>query len=122
RENRAPKPAELEELARIRGLATLAIERARMFEALRESEEHYRHTVEQNPQIPWTADPQGRILSVSSRWTEMTGISQPDALGNGWLKALHPDDVAPTSENWEEGLSTGRPVDFNYRIRLRNGE
>jgi len=122
RENRAPTPAELEELVRIRSLATLAIERARMFEALRESEEHYRHTVEQNPQIPWTADPQGRILSVSSRWTEMTGISQADALGNGWLKALHPDDVAPTSENWEEGLSTGRPVDFNYRIRLRNGE
>ena len=35
---------------------------------LRESEEHYRHSVELNPQIPWTADNQGNILSSSTRW------------------------------------------------------
>ncbi|MAN76255.1 MAG: hypothetical protein CML24_03410 [Rhizobiales bacterium] len=121
-EKRAPNPAELHELTRLRGLASLAIERARMFEALRESEEHYRHTVEQNPQIPWTSDPHGHILSVSSRWTEMTGISQSEALGNGWLQALHPDDITPTIENWDEGLSTGKPVDINYRIRLKDGD
>ena len=122
RENRSPDAAELQELTRLRGLATLAIERARILEALRESEEHYRHTVEQNPQIPWTADPQGRILSVSSRWTEMTGITQADALGEGWLKALHPDDIACTVESWSEGLTLGEPIDTNYRIRQKSGE
>lgn len=122
RDKRAPNASELQELTRLRGLASLAIERVRMFEALRESEEHYRHTVEQNPQIPWTADPQGRILSVSSRWAEMTGIAQADALDNGWLQALHPDDVAPTIEVWEQGLSTGETVDINYRIRRQDGQ
>jgi len=122
RDKRGPSPAELRELTRLRGLASLAIERARMFEALRESEEHYRHTVEQNPQIPWTADPRGQILSVSSRWEEMTGISQTDALGNGWLQALHPDDVAPTVERWAEGQASGEPVDLVYRIRLSTGQ
>jgi diguanylate cyclase (GGDEF)-like protein/PAS domain S-box-containing protein len=122
RDKRSPSPAELQELTRLRGLASLAIERARMFEALRESEEHYRYTVEQNPQIPWTSDPQGRILSVSSRWAEMTGISQVDALGNGWLQALHPEDVAATVERWEEGLSSGNPIDINYRLCLSGGQ
>jgi diguanylate cyclase (GGDEF)-like protein/PAS domain S-box-containing protein len=122
RDKRGPSPAELQELTRLRGLASLAIERVRMFEALRESEEHYRYTVEQNPQIPWTADPRGQILSVSSRWAEMTGISQTDALGNGWLQALHPDDVAPTVEKWAEGQASGEPVDFTYRIRLSTGQ
>lgn len=79
KEPRTPKPAERQELIRLRGLAALAIERARVFDALRESEEHYRHTVEQNPQIPWTSDPRGNILSVSSRWTELTSIANKDA-------------------------------------------
>ncbi|AVF02380.1 MULTISPECIES: EAL domain-containing protein [Devosia] len=122
RDRRSPTAVEHQELTRLRGLASLAIERVRMLDALRESEEHYRYTVEQNPQIPWTSDPQGRILSVSSRWTELTGISQADALGNGWLQALHPEDMGPTIESWEEGLSTGNPVDINYRIRLKDGQ
>ena len=122
RERREPSAAESQELARLRGLASLSIERARMLEALRESEEHYRYTVEQNPQIPWTSDPQGRILSVSSRWVEYTGISQADALGNGWLEALHPVDVTPTVESWDEALSMGLPVDISYRLRRSTGE
>lgn len=120
-EPREPTAAEDQELARLQGLASLAIERARMLEALRESEEHYRYTVEQNPQIPWTSDPKGNILSVSSRWADVTGIPQEEAMGNGWLKALHPDDVNPTTESWDEALSTGNPVDINYRLRMRDG-
>src|SRR5690606_23386022 len=112
----------MQELTRLRGLAALAIERALVFEALRESEEHYRHTVEQNPQIPWTADPHGSILRGSSRWTGLTRISQADALGHGWLQALHPDGVAPTIEIWRATTSSGLPLDIEYRIRLAGGE
>ena len=122
KDERIPSDAELRELSRLRGLASLAIERAHMFEALRESEEHYRHTVEQNPQIPWTSDPKGQILSVSSRLAEMTGISQLEALGEGWLQALHMDDVALTKEAWREALATGRPLDVYYRVRLKTGD
>src|SRR3990170_1120951 len=32
-------------------------ERIQAEERLRESEDHFRHTVELNPQVPWTADP-----------------------------------------------------------------
>ncbi len=121
-ERRAPTQDEHQELVRLRGLASLAIERARILEALRESEEHYRHTVEQNPQIPWTADPQGKILSVSSRWVEATGINQAEALQDGWLQALHPDDVERTLETWGAALSSGEPFDMSYRLRMRNGQ
>lgn len=121
RETRKPSALELEELSRLRSLAALAIERARIFEALRESEEHYRHTVEQNPQIPWTADPDGNILSVSSRWADFTTISQAQALGDGWLAALHPDDLERTIDLWQLALSTGQSLDINYRIRTVDG-
>lgn len=118
---RAPTAEELESLENLRQLAAVAISKARAHEALEESEEHHRFTVEFNPQIPWTSDPQGRILSVSSRWVEATGIPVEDALGNGWFKALHPDDTQRLVAYWTEHLETGQPVDIKYRIRLKDG-
>ncbi|SFJ48014.1 diguanylate cyclase domain-containing protein [Aerobium aerolatum] len=120
-EVRAPTAEELESLENLRQLAAVAIIKARAHEALEESEEHHRFTVEYNPQIPWTSDPQGRILSVSSRWVEATGIPVEDALGNGWFKALHPDDTQRLVAYWNEHLKTGQPVDVKFRIRLKDG-
>ncbi|MFC4173438.1 putative bifunctional diguanylate cyclase/phosphodiesterase [Microvirga sp. GCM10011540] len=90
-------------------------------QARRESEEHYRYSVELNPQIPWTADPQGFILDVSHRWCDLMGMSVEQALGQGWIRALHPDDVPFTTEQWSKALTTRRPVDVEYRLRLTNG-
>lgn len=65
--------------------------------ALRESEDHYRHTVELNPQVPWTCDSEGNITSFSNRWLELTGQGPREPYGAGWIKALHPDDVPTTA-------------------------
>jgi diguanylate cyclase (GGDEF)-like protein/PAS domain S-box-containing protein len=88
---------------------------------LRESEEHYRNSVELNPQIPWTADPQGNIIEASTRWHELTGILVQEALGRGWVKALHPDDLLPTQQSWLCSVSSGTPFDAEYRLNLTNG-
>ena len=40
---------------------------------LRESEDHHKHTVELNPAVPWTCDPEGNITSYSGRWLDLTG-------------------------------------------------
>ncbi|WP_373324018.1 PAS domain-containing protein [Methylobacterium hispanicum] len=86
--------------------------------ALRESEDHYRHTVELNPQVPWTCDPAGNITSYSNRWLELTGQAPGEPDGAGWAKALHPDDVPWTMTVFAASLSSGEPVDVDYRIRV----
>jgi len=88
---------------------------------LRESEEHYRYSVELNPQIPWTADPHGNIISASSRWHELTGMPVEEALGRGWIAALHPDDLPPTQQNWWHSVTSGDPFDTEYRLLLSSG-
>ena len=85
---------------------------------LRESEDHYRHTVELNPQVPWTCDPHGNITSYSNRWLELTGQAPGEPEGAGWAKALHPDDVPWTMTVFAGCLASGEPVDVNYRIRI----
>jgi PAS domain S-box-containing protein len=96
-------------------------QRKRAEEALAESEDHYRHTVELNPQVPWTSEPNGMILDVSQRWEKLTGLTKQEALGEGWLQVLHPDDVQPTLAAWQESLRTGYPVDVEYRMRRLDG-
>ena len=85
---------------------------------LRESEDHYRHTVELNPAVPWTCDPQGNITSHSRRWLELTGQKAGEPVGNGWLKAVHQDDVARTLEAFSASLASGDPIDVDYRIHI----
>jgi PAS domain S-box-containing protein len=91
-------------------------------EALRESEEHYRHFVELNPQVPWVLDPDGNLLDVSSRWVQLTGLSKERTRNLGWLEALHKEDVGPTMKTLREALHTGKPIDAEYRVKSADGK
>ena len=85
---------------------------------LRESEDHFRHTVELNPVVPWTCDPQGNITSYSKRWLDLTGQAPGEPDGAGWIGALHPDDVERTIETFSACLASGNPIDVDYRLRV----
>lgn len=86
-------------------------------EALRETEEHFRHMIELLPQIPWIIDSEGRALDVSQRWLEMTGMQGDQWRGFGWLDALHPDDLQPTRDTMNKSFESGNPIDVVYRVR-----
>ncbi|CAN5288047.1 GAF domain-containing protein [soil metagenome] len=96
-----------------------SLERARAEAALREEEDHYRHTVELNPQVPWTSDPQGTLDHVAPRWLELTGTT---GLNGSWAGAIHADDIGRTFERWAHCVSTGNDYDIEHRARMRNGE
>jgi PAS domain S-box-containing protein len=95
--------------------------RKRAEQALRESEDHYRHTVELNPQIPWLMDAEGRNIEVSPRWQATTGLTREQTTGAGWMDALHPDDRQRVAPIIEESLHSLKPIDVEYRVRLPEG-
>lgn len=90
-------------------------------EALRESENHYRATVELNPQVPWTADSQGNITSFTQRWLDMTGLTRDVAFEHGWYSVAHPDDLPQMQAAWAHALSSFLPYDVEHQIRLKDG-
>lgn len=90
-------------------------------DALRESEDHYRHSVELNPQFPFTLDADGRLLEVSSRWRALVGLTHEETLGHGWMGAVHPDDLRSTLDNWADAMATGIRIDHEKRIRMADG-
>ena len=96
--------------------------RKRTEDALRESEDHYRHMIKLSPHVPWVLNAQGEVTDASPRWETFTGQKLDDALGNGWIKMLHPEDVEPTREAIRETLRSGLPIDIEYRVRKPGGE
>jgi diguanylate cyclase (GGDEF)-like protein/PAS domain S-box-containing protein len=108
---------------RVLGLATWQdiTQRKRAEQALLESEAHYRYRVELSPQIPWTADPAGNITDLSQRWTQLTGMSRAETLGQGWAAALHPDDREQALAIWAHSLRSGEPLYLEMRFRMADG-
>ena len=96
-------------------------QRRRVEERLRESEELYRYTVELSQQLVWTASPQGRILSLSARFTEVTGLDRRMDPHEGWLSVVHPEDEKPILQLWQQVLGTGEPASGEFRMRLADG-
>ena len=86
-------------------------------QARNESEEHFRQMLELLPQLPWIIDHAGRALDVSQRWLEITGTTDDQWRGLGWLDALHPDDRQPTIDGMRRSFETGCPIDLEFRVR-----
>ena len=84
-------------------------------EQSRESTEELRHTIEYNPQITWTASPDGHIHMSSDRWAAWTGSH---GFGEEWHEVQHPDDFPAMYEKWMHGVRTGEAVDIEHRTRI----
>jgi len=109
-----------DEMGEVLGISVAVMdvtEAKRTEEALIESENHYRHLMQLSPHVPWVLNAEGEVTDASSRWEEFSGQPLREALGTGWLKALHPDDVGPTREAIRHTLETGEPIDVEYRVR-----
>lgn len=87
---------------------------------LRRSERHYRAAVELNPQVPWTATPDGTVEEVGPQWVNYVGETFNREIGPHWVRALHPDDRERVSSLWMWSIKTGCPFDTRYRLKLRD--
>ncbi|MDZ5457648.1 PAS domain-containing hybrid sensor histidine kinase/response regulator [Azohydromonas lata] len=90
--------------------------------AQRASERHFRALVDLVPDLLWSNDPLGRVEWLNGRWSEYTGLSEHDGLGDGWMAAVHPDDLPDTRALWRQSLRSGDGVVHEHRIRRRDGQ
>ncbi len=73
------------------------------------------------PGFVWSAAPDGRVDFLNQRWCDYTGVSLEDARGWGWQAAIHPDDVDRVLDYWRSLLESGRPGEFEARLRRFDG-
>ena len=97
-------------------------ERLRAQDALRRSEDHLRLVIDTIPAMVWTKLPDGSADFLNQRFREFTGFSVEGGLGEGWLQAIHPEDRASSVDEWRAAFATGKPFEFEARLRRADGE
>lgn len=90
--------------------------------AMFESERRFRSLVEYSPMGIYETDTEGHCLYVNDKWLEITGLTQDEALGDGWKKTLHEDDRKSFDELWSMNAHSDKPMDMEYRFSTPDGK
>lgn len=98
-----------------------AAEQARAEVALRESEARFRNLADNAPVMVWVTDRQAHCEYLNRRWYEFTGQTEEEALGTGWLGAVHPEDAPAAMEAFLEANVRKEAFSLEYRLRRRDG-
>ncbi|MBE1536885.1 SpoIIE family protein phosphatase [Actinomadura algeriensis] len=93
----------------------------RATEEQKRSRRRFESLVRVSAQTVWVADTAGGIIEPSPGWERLTGQSWEEYRGDGWLRALHPDDREPVVEVWAEARRLARPLQYRYRVLTRDG-
>ena len=96
-------------------------ERKRAEEAVRESERRFQTLAISSPVGIFQTDAQGRTIYVNPRWCEIAGLSAADALGDGWLRAVHPDDREKIAQGWRAATHEQGASKTDYRFVRPDG-
>jgi PAS domain S-box-containing protein len=106
---------------RMAGSTTDITERKRTEEALQESEYRYYTLAKMSPVGIFHTDAEGNCLYVNERWRELTGLTLAEALGQGWIKAIHPDDRSRLLVEWHQAMVGNCTFASEYRFRRSDG-
>jgi PAS domain S-box-containing protein len=74
------------------------------------------------PALAWRTKPDGFCEFLNQPWLDYTGLSLDQALGWGWTRAIHPDDVAGLLDDWRAILASGARGGVEGRLRRFDGE
>jgi PAS domain S-box-containing protein len=91
-------------------------ERKQAEEELRISEERYQTLANISPVGIFRTDANGSTTYVNPTWCQLSGLSADEALGNGWLKAVHPEDIKNVTDNWQKAIRLHAPSLADYRL------
>ena len=84
-------------------------------------ERRFRLLAEAIPQIVWTNRADGSCDYVNRRFLEFTGLTAGQAMGMGWLGAIHPEDRDECLARWNRAVERGEPFEMQYRFLRHDG-
>jgi hypothetical protein len=69
------------------------------------------------PHLAWMSRVDGACEYVNRPWHEYTGLSLAESLGDGWTRAVHPEDLPRMLEHWRRARETGERFEAEIRMR-----
>jgi PAS domain S-box-containing protein len=97
------------------------LKREKTKQALRESEERYQNLARIAPVGIFRADESGATTYVNPMWCRISGLTEAQALGDGWLAAVYPGDRESLLRGWQETIRLKKPSFADYRFLRPDG-
>jgi PAS domain S-box-containing protein len=73
------------------------------------------------PLMTWRARPDASCEHVNRAWLEYTGYTLAQALGEGWVSCLHPEDLTRWLDMTVRSFDRRQSFEIEYRLRRRDG-
>jgi PAS domain S-box-containing protein len=80
------------------------------------TEQMFRELSENCPVGIFHTDAQGSCIYTNPFWQEIFGLSFEQSLGEGWARAIHPEDRAGVIALWGRMTASGRTFDQSFRV------
>jgi PAS domain S-box-containing protein len=96
--------------------------RVRVQEALRESEEQYRHLLENINDVIFTLNEHRVITYISPTIETMTGLVPAEIIGRRFTDFVEVEDLPEDPDTLFERRASGDTTPIEYRVRLKSGQ
>jgi PAS domain S-box-containing protein len=106
---------------------SVTMNEALMLGSVRQHERHegelrFRKMADAAPAMLWVTEPDSSCSFLSRGWYEYTGQTEKDALGFGWLNAIHPDDRESAGKIFQAANRHQHAFEIDFRLRRANGK
>jgi PAS domain S-box-containing protein len=96
-------------------------ERKKTEEELSRNELRFRTLTSSAPVGIFQTDAAGQTIYVNETWLEYTGLTFSEAMGDGWIVALHPDDKEAQLNQWQNRSKKGLVSSSEFRLTDKKG-
>jgi PAS domain S-box-containing protein len=109
------------ELEFLEGFITDITQRMKMEEDLQKSQKLFETLAQTSPVGIFRTQPDGFTTYVNPKWLELSGLTTEEAIGFGWLKAVHPDDREKLETRWKSDVKSHISSVAEYRFLRSDG-
>lgn len=95
----------------------LAIERE-----IIESENRFRTLTESAPIGIFKTDLNGKCVYVNEQWLKIAGMTYEQAMGDGWVQGIHPDDRRRIFDEWPSSPEKDFDLSNSFRWKTKDGK
>jgi PAS domain S-box-containing protein/putative nucleotidyltransferase with HDIG domain len=116
------KPEEIRLALALADQVAIAIDNARLYNRLEQSEAHFRALIENAAEGVAVLDAQGNFRYLTHQEQSLTGYTFNETIGQSAFRFIHPDDLPDLAAAFQEGAQTpGSIITREYRLQRKDG-